>query len=72
MKTNKVYAGGTLMTKQVTGSNPLGNRHDSLVLAENIRRYYHRQGFNRVKVWVEFLSDPTDHWAIRSNIKFAV
>ena len=72
MKTNKIYAGGTLAMKDAKGTNPLANRHDSLVLAENIRRYYHKQGFTSVKVWTEFLTDPTEHWAIRSNITFAV
>jgi hypothetical protein len=69
MKTPKIYAGQQDVMK-ITGSDPLGDRKDSMRLAENVRRYYHKQGYNKVKVWTEFVTEPTHHWAVRSNIVF--
>ena len=72
MKTAKIYAGEQHPVKEIKGTNPLGDKKDSMRLAENIRRYYHNAGYRNVKVWSELIQDPTPHWAVRSNIAFAV
>ncbi len=72
MKTPKIFAGERQAVKDIKGTNPLGDKKDSMRLAENIRRYYHNQGYHNVRVWSELVNDPTPHWAVRSNITFAV
>jgi|TARA_R110000787_G_scaffold37078_3_gene94445 hypothetical protein len=72
MKTPKIFAGVKEDILVIKGTDPLGNKRDSMRLAENIRRYYHNQGYRGVKVWTEFHTEPTAHWAVRSNISFSM